>query len=413
MPRFSLQLAAMYAAAGAAALAAPSSPVDLAPVARPGFYGVAGGAACLAAYGPMVFLPQRPRTLVMAGGLRRPIVLASESEVRHVIVGSGCTLDFRNNDLRTVGVCLRPLSHRGDARRFPANTLPAFQDALAQGFAGVELDVHLSRDAVPIVSHDDNLAVATDCRGSIAATHSDAIANCRALRSPLLPETRFLADRATYSAAVPTLRTATERLLGDPRVDQLVIDIKIVNGGERMAEALAAALPRCDGPRCREAQQRRLTFISSDRADLAILERHFRFSHRAYEDSRTVSGLIDDPDGDHWSDRSFDTFSLSFNSLFDPRLKLVKLVRGENLTPVRRFNRLYANNLASSAPRRLLGWTVNSNDAIRALRRYAFADILTDLSYERFVRQLLRDVSRAQLVDSAAQPPRRTVARCG
>lgn len=46
------------------------------------------------------------------------------------------------------------LGHRGSPRCAPENTLESFLLALQQGSHGVELDVHLSRDGVPVVCHD-------------------------------------------------------------------------------------------------------------------------------------------------------------------------------------------------------------------------------------------------------------------
>lgn len=51
------------------------------------------------------------------------------------------------------------LAHRGDWRRAPENTIPAIQAALAvHGCDGVEFDVRLSADGVPVVVHDETLA---------------------------------------------------------------------------------------------------------------------------------------------------------------------------------------------------------------------------------------------------------------
>lgn len=50
------------------------------------------------------------------------------------------------------------LAHRGDWRRAPENTIPAFLAALAiPGCDGVELDVRLSRDGVPVCNHDETV----------------------------------------------------------------------------------------------------------------------------------------------------------------------------------------------------------------------------------------------------------------
>ena len=150
-----------------------------------------------------------------------------------------------------------------------------------------------------------------------------------------------------------------------------------------MIEALRAAMPPCSPPGCRRDQQR-LTFITQNRFDAALLGSAFPDAHVALESNETVSGLIDQLDGDHWSDAGFDTYSLSFNSLFDLRLKAVKLVRGENMRPKRRFVRFYDKNRGLPEPRRLLGWTVNSRAGIRGLHDYAFDEVLTDLRFDEF-----------------------------
>ncbi|ATE61616.1 glycerophosphodiester phosphodiesterase [Thauera sinica] len=54
------------------------------------------------------------------------------------------------------------VGHRGARAFAPENTLAAFEKAAALGCDMVELDVHLSRDGVPVVHHDDRLGRCTD-----------------------------------------------------------------------------------------------------------------------------------------------------------------------------------------------------------------------------------------------------------
>ncbi|MDX6385229.1 MAG: glycerophosphoryl diester phosphodiesterase [Blastocatellia bacterium] len=49
------------------------------------------------------------------------------------------------------------IGHRGASAVAPENTIVAFTKALEAGAAGVELDVRLSSDGVPVVIHDANL----------------------------------------------------------------------------------------------------------------------------------------------------------------------------------------------------------------------------------------------------------------
>jgi glycerophosphoryl diester phosphodiesterase len=65
----------------------------------------------------------------------------------------------------------RPLvfAHRGGCALGPENTLATFEAGLAAGADGLELDVRLSADGIPIVHHDDILDRTTDGRGPVAA----------------------------------------------------------------------------------------------------------------------------------------------------------------------------------------------------------------------------------------------------
>lgn len=49
------------------------------------------------------------------------------------------------------------IGHRGASATAPENTLLAFKQALDDGADGIEFDVRLSRDGVPVVIHDSNL----------------------------------------------------------------------------------------------------------------------------------------------------------------------------------------------------------------------------------------------------------------
>jgi glycerophosphoryl diester phosphodiesterase len=49
------------------------------------------------------------------------------------------------------------VAHRGANREAPENTIAAFQRAIEIGVQGIELDVQLTGDGVPVVHHDPNL----------------------------------------------------------------------------------------------------------------------------------------------------------------------------------------------------------------------------------------------------------------
>lgn len=60
------------------------------------------------------------------------------------------------------------LGHRGASAAAPENTLAAFRLARQTGANGVELDVRLSRDGVPVVIHDDTVDRTTNGHGRVS-----------------------------------------------------------------------------------------------------------------------------------------------------------------------------------------------------------------------------------------------------
>ncbi|MES2536033.1 MAG: glycerophosphodiester phosphodiesterase [Pseudomonadota bacterium] len=60
------------------------------------------------------------------------------------------------------------IAHRGGGKLAPENTLAAMRCGLAFGFQGVEFDVMLAADAVPVVMHDPRLGRTVAGRGRVA-----------------------------------------------------------------------------------------------------------------------------------------------------------------------------------------------------------------------------------------------------
>lgn len=59
------------------------------------------------------------------------------------------------------------LAHRGASAYAPENTLAAFRLARQMGADGIELDVQLTRDRVPVVIHDDTVNRTTNGQGVV------------------------------------------------------------------------------------------------------------------------------------------------------------------------------------------------------------------------------------------------------
>lgn len=61
------------------------------------------------------------------------------------------------------------IGHRGASADAPENSLQAFALAMLQGADGIELDVQLSADGLPIILHDDTVDRTTNGSGPVAA----------------------------------------------------------------------------------------------------------------------------------------------------------------------------------------------------------------------------------------------------
>ena len=62
---------------------------------------------------------------------------------------------------------MKILAHRGYSGKYPENTMLAFQKAAEAGCDGIELDVHATKDGVPVVIHDETIDRTTDGTGAI------------------------------------------------------------------------------------------------------------------------------------------------------------------------------------------------------------------------------------------------------
>lgn len=125
-----------------------------------------------------------------------------------------------------------PLAHRGlhDAE-VPENSLAAFEAAAAAGY-GVELDVQLSADGVPVVFHDVSLERLTGDRRDLEAMTVDELAASR------------LAGTEEH---VPTLTEVLDALGDAPAM--LEIKQRRLRAG-RLERAVAEVASRHDGPWC-------------------------------------------------------------------------------------------------------------------------------------------------------------------
>lgn len=93
------------------------------------------------------------------------------------------------------------LAHRGASAYAPENTLAAFRLAFGMGADGIELDVMLTRDRVPVVIHDDSVDRTTNGKGAIKQM---ALAEAQLLDAGSWFDQKFHAEK------IPTLEQVLE-----------------------------------------------------------------------------------------------------------------------------------------------------------------------------------------------------------
>jgi glycerophosphoryl diester phosphodiesterase len=156
------------------------------------------------------------------------------------------------------------VAHRGGSLLAPENTLAAFDLAAALGADAIETDVHLTRDGVVVVFHDDETARLTGAAGTIEARTFAEVQALDAGHAFTLDGGRTFPHRgkglhppalADVLARHPGMRFNVDAKRDDPALaEALAIVIRAARAEARVcvgsfsdaqAERLGALLPRC------------------------------------------------------------------------------------------------------------------------------------------------------------------------
>lgn len=121
----------------------------------------------------------------------------------------------------------RPLifGHRGAAGLAPENSLSGFDRAILLGADGIECDVHLSADGVPVVIHDAAVGRTTDGRGTVESLTARELARLALRRG---------------GGALPTFDAVVDLLAPTPLL--LNVEIKTAQRGRRYPGIEAAVV---------------------------------------------------------------------------------------------------------------------------------------------------------------------------
>lgn len=109
------------------------------------------------------------------------------------------------------------IAHRGLSSQYPENTMLAFQNAVKLGCDGIELDVQLSRDGIPMVIHDETLFRTTGRRGFVKDY------TCAELQTF---DAGYGFDAQQGVCRIPTLEEYCDFIKGE----EILTDIELKNG---------------------------------------------------------------------------------------------------------------------------------------------------------------------------------------
>jgi glycerophosphoryl diester phosphodiesterase len=220
------------------------------------------------------------------------------------------------------------IGHRGAPRVFLENTLSSFAEAFSQGADAIELDVHVTRDGVPVVHHDPAF-------GRLTGGLHDGVP----LASLTLDEVSavsLVGKQGGETARVPTLLAVLESL---PPHGFAYVELK---GGSE--EAVAAVL--------------------RDFADRAAVH---SFDHAAIDRMRRIAPAI--PRG----------------LLFDrskPAPEIVRSIRAagaRDAWPALRLTDHQLIDAVHDAGARVIVWTVNTRSDAEELARMGVDGVCTDV----------------------------------
>jgi glycerophosphoryl diester phosphodiesterase len=128
------------------------------------------------------------------------------------------------------------IGHRGNAAHAPENTLESFRQAAALGVDAIELDVRLTRDAVPVVLHDPTLGRTTD-RGDAVADISLAALRRADAGATFTPDAGATFPYRGRGLTIPTLREVVDAIQEIP----LLIEVKVPEAGAAIVDVLTQA----------------------------------------------------------------------------------------------------------------------------------------------------------------------------
>jgi glycerophosphoryl diester phosphodiesterase len=228
------------------------------------------------------------------------------------------------------------LGHRGARANAPENTLSAFKKAIEYGADGVEFDVFLSSDGIPVVIHDKTVDRTTDGHGAVEDLSAGTLAQLNAAKE-------FL---GFTKEGVPTLLQVLESMPAGA-----VINVELKGSGRFSKQVFVKKLM----PILKQHEQRLTLIISSFDGELLY---YFRSQAPDY-----LVSLLLSPVDENWPKAIGYMDAIAPDALHLPAQLVGPLVL----------------NFAKRVHVHVAIWTVNNTDEAKAWFEKGVAGIFTDM----------------------------------
>ena len=235
------------------------------------------------------------------------------------------------------------IAHRGSSALVPENTLAAFAHAINDGADGIELDVRLAGDGVPVVIHDPTLRRTGLCAGSVAKMSSSELAQIDVGRwfNRARPE---LSSKSYAGQSVPTLAQVFQLLKKDKRTISY-LELKTDRAEDSATELASSVVELIE----EQKLSKRVIIVSFNLGLIAEIKRN----HPA----------------------------IGTGALFEPKREMARLARKR---------RMIDAALASGADEILLHYLVTTEGAVRYAQENSLRVVVWTVDHPRWMRRARR-----------------------
>ncbi|MCP9313985.1 glycerophosphodiester phosphodiesterase, partial [Liquorilactobacillus satsumensis] len=114
--------------------------------------------------------------------------------------------------------------HRGYPHKFPENSLAGFKYAINHGIDGLEFDVHLTKDNVPVIMHDEKIDRTTNGTGEIRSYTFSELRQFQLSDGQRVPTLKELLDIADKQPVHLNLEFKTNEIHYE-NIEKIVLDM--------------------------------------------------------------------------------------------------------------------------------------------------------------------------------------------